>query len=188
MTFFREFLLNWKHTGAVAPSSRGLAKLVVETAGTCHAKTLLELGPGTGAFTEVLYQTLPKSSRYLGIDLNKGFIEKLKNRYPLFNFEAVAAQECNFKAFLGEEQKFDAIVSGLPWAAFPECLQVSILDQVLPWLKPGGTFVTFAYTGFHLLPAGQRFRNLLQNRSSKLDSTHTVWGNLPPAFVYQATA
>lgn len=185
-TFFREFLLNWKTTGAIAPSSPALARLVVSSANVAAAGNILEVGTGTGAFTGVIHDLLPPGARYLGLDLNKEFIASLKIRFPFMRFEAVAAQEFDYAAFLGADARFDTIISGLPWAAFPEPLQISILDHVLPWLRPGGTFVTFAYTGFHLLPAGRRFRTLLQRRCLHLHTTRTVFNNLPPAFVYQA--
>lgn len=77
-------------------------------------------------------------------------------------------------------------MSGLPWTAFPEALQVAILDRIMPRLREGGVLVTFAYSGFHLLPNGRRFRALLRERCSRLGVSHTVWSNLPPAFVYSA--
>jgi phosphatidylethanolamine/phosphatidyl-N-methylethanolamine N-methyltransferase len=57
---------------------------------------------------------------------------------------------------------------------------------VMPALKPGGALATFAYTGFHLLPAGRHFRKLLREHCGHLETTPTVWPNLPPAFVYLA--
>lgn len=186
-TFFRQFMLNWKTTGAIAPSSPELADLIVATAGVAKARTILELGTGTGAFTQRIAEVMGKEARYLGIDLNEGFVERLRARFDRMNFESVAAQECDFAAFLGEGNRFDCIVSGLPWAAFPQGLQESILDQVLPWLEPGGKFVTFAYAGLHLLPSGRRFRTLLKGRCVELETTKTVLSNLPPAFVYSAS-
>ena len=102
-------------------------------------------------------------------------------------FETAAAQDFDYTSFLGEQPHFDTIVSGLPWTAFPQSLQEAILDRVLPFLKPGGVMVTFAYAGFHLLPGGRRFRSFLQSRCSTLNTTPVVWRNLPPAFVYAAS-
>jgi phosphatidylethanolamine/phosphatidyl-N-methylethanolamine N-methyltransferase len=186
-TFFRQFILNWKTTGAIAPSSSELANLMVESAGVSQADTILELGTGTGAFTQRIAEVMRKDAHYLGIDLNEGFVKVLSRRFPHMKFEAVAAQDCNFADFLGDGRRFDCIVSGLPWAAFPHSLQESILDQVLPWLRPGGRFVTFAYAGLHLMPSGQRFKALLKDRCVDLRRTKTILNNLPPAFVYSAS-
>jgi phospholipid N-methyltransferase len=185
-TFFREFLLNWKATGAVAPSSRHLARRIVEAAGIAGSRRILELGTGTGAFTELIHESMPSGAAYLGIDMNPKFIATLHGRFPAMRFETAAAQEFDYAAFLGAGSSFDAIVSGLPWTAFPRPLQESILDHVLPHLRSGGVLATFAYTGFHLLPGGRSFRELLRGRCSRLETTRTVWRNLPPAFVYAA--
>lgn len=184
--FFREFLVNWKATGAVAPSSAGLARRMVRDAGIERASCILELGPGTGSFTTLLRSTMRPGAHYLGLDMNPSFVAGLRLRFPDLSFETAPAQEFDYSAFLGASGKFDAIVSGLPWTAFPEVLQIAILDQVMPRLRQGGVLVTFAYTGFHLLPNGLRFRELLGERCSQLRTSPTVWANLPPAFVYSA--
>lgn len=186
--FFQQFLTNWKTTGAIAPSSAALARRMVESAEVSTARSVLELGPGTGAFTTAIDRTLPEGASYLGLELNQVFVEQLRRQHPRFRFEAVAAQEFDFDTVLGPDGGFDCIVSGLPWTNFPEGLQTAILDHVLPRLRPGGAFVTFAYTGFHLLPQGQRFQSLLRTRCLQLRTSRTVWGNLPPAFVYEAVA
>jgi phosphatidylethanolamine/phosphatidyl-N-methylethanolamine N-methyltransferase len=186
--FLKEFVRNWETTGAVAPSSPALARRIAEAAKICEAKRVLELGPGTGALTEAVAAALPSGSEYLGLELNETFVKRLGQRFPKLRFEAVSAQEFDFNQWLGEGETVDAVVSGLPWTAFPQSLQQAILDHVLPRLRPGGTFATFAYTGFHLLPKGRCFRDLLASRCQSLTTTTTVWGNLPPAFVYVATA
>lgn len=159
---------------------------MVDAANIKQTRTVLELGPGTGAFTSMIHSTMPAGSRYLGLDMNRTFIARLARHYPTMKFEAAGAQEFDYNSFLGEGEQFDAIISGLPWTAFPESLQIAILDHVLPRLKPGGVLATFAYTGFHRLPSGQRFGELLRKRCTSLETTRTVWMNLPPAFVYAA--
>ena len=187
-TFFRESLFNWRHTGAVAPSSPHLAQRMVDAAGVARADAVLELGPGTGAITGCIADALPTTSRYLGLELNGCFVERLRRKFPRLRFEEAAAQEFDFDGVLGHDGYFDSVVSGLPWTGFSESLQIAILDHVLSRLRPGGTFTTFAYTGFHLLPSGRHFRDLLADRCETLTTTTTVWRNMPPAFVYAARA
>ena len=184
-TFVREFFRSWKTTGAILPSSVALAHRIIESANVPSARRVLELGPGTGAFTEVIKDCLPHTANYLGLELNERFVETLQSRFPGFDFVAAAAQQFDFDQYLRPgEEGFDAIVSGLPWTAFPEQLQVEILNNVLPKLVPGGCFATFAYWGFHRLPRGRHFRELLKQQPGRLRVTEVVWGNVPPAFVY----
>lgn len=189
-TFFQHFMNNWQVAGAISPSSPELARLMVDAAGVSDAEAVLELGVGTGAITQRIAETLRPGASFLGLDLNEGFVHDLQERYQHMSFQAVAAQECDFASFFADtgsvRQRFDCIVSGLPWTAFPQSLQGAILDRVLPWLKTGGRFVTFAYAGLHLLPSGQRFKHLLASRCDYLQTTQTVCANLPPAFAYVA--
>ena len=186
--FFKEYIRNRRTIGAVVPSSPALARRITEAAEVWRADRVLELGPGTGALTRAIADSMPRACRYLGIELNGDFARRLSRRFPGLRFENAAAQEFDFDAALGTDERFDVIVSGLPWASFPPELQRAILDRVLPRLAPGGRFATFAYWGFHKLPGGRKFRALLHERLHGAETTRVVWGNVPPAFVYVARA
>ena len=83
--------------------------------------------------------------------------------------------------------ELDAIVSGLPWASFPQSLQTRILDATMKVLRPGGQLVTFAYHTGLLMPAGRRFQRLLPRYFSKITRGRSVWRNTPPAFTIRCT-
>jgi phospholipid N-methyltransferase len=185
-TFLKEFCRNWQTVGAIAPSSPALAERMMEAAGVWQAKRVLELGPGTGAFTDAISDSMPHGADYLGIELNQTFVQQLTPRFPKMHFECAGAQEFDFSQVLPPGEKFDTIISGLPWTAFPRTLQEAILNNVLPHLAPGGCFATFAYFGFHRLPSGRRFRSLLHDLTHGVETSRVVWRNLPPAFVYIA--
>lgn len=184
-TFLREFIRDCQNTGAVAPSSPRLARELMWAAQVSQARNLLELGPGTGAFTQEIQRTLPSGASYLGLDMNAAFVTSLRGQFPGMRFEQAAAQDFDYAPYLADGG-FDTIVSGLPWAALPESTQAALLERIFSVLKPDGVFATFVYAGIHLLPRGQKFRNLLTRRSNRLKTTPTVWENLPPAFIYVA--
>jgi phospholipid N-methyltransferase len=182
--FLKEYLRNWKSVGAIAPSSRALARCMMSAARVCDAACVLELGPGTGAFTQAIAESKPERAGYVGIEMNGEFVKSLRQRFPTLDFHHAAAQEFDFDGIGHGGAPFDVIISGLPWAAFPAELQSAILDHVLPRLATEGRFASFAYWGFHKLPGGWRFRALLEQRLRNVELTPVVWGNLPPAFVY----
>jgi len=186
MAFYRKFFDHFHQTGAIAPSGPRLAKHIVSSAGVKKDSHVLELGPGTGAFTRDLEKTLGPEGEYLGIEINADFHSHLENQHPELHFELVPGQDFDFSAWVEKHGQFDAIVSGLPWATFPEELQRSLLNNVIPHLKDGGTFVTFAYTGVHLLKPAKRFRRLLDEYSDNVKRTRSVLLNFPPAFVFVA--
>ena len=77
------------------------------------------------------------------------------------------------------------MISGLPWANFTPKLQRSILCSVAEHIAPGGYFATFAYLQGLMFPTGQRFRKLLGEVFSEVQTSPVIWKNLPPAFVYR---
>jgi phospholipid N-methyltransferase len=176
-TFLSEFIRNWKTVGAIAPSGPALAERMMESAEIWKAQHILELGPGTGAFTAAIQDARDKNS-------HETFAGQLRTRFQSMTFAVAGAQEFDLNAYLAGKPPIDVIVSGLPWTAFPRSLQEGILGNVLPHLAPGGRFATFAYFGFHRLPSGQRFRQLLHQELPGVETSRVVWANLPPAFVY----
>jgi phospholipid N-methyltransferase len=159
--------------------------MMMEASRCAEARQILELGPGTGAFTQAIARVMPDEAKYVGLELNEAFVHRLHEEFPSMRFECCCAQKFDLTQ-PDFSEGFDVIISGLPWTAFPESLQKAILGNVLPHLAPGGCFVTFAYFGFHRLPAGLHFRELLGSLLPNVTTTEVVWANLPPAFVYVA--
>lgn len=184
--FIKQFVFHPTKTGAVAPSSKGLADLITDTADLSNASAVIEFGPGTGVFTEKIFQKISKNTKFFALEINPDFVEATRNRCP----EVIVYQDsaANAKKYLNELglKECDCIICGLPWASFSEDLQNELLNTIIDVLKPGGKFLTFAYLQGLLLPAGMRFKKKLSARFNKVTKTRTVWLNLPPAFVYCA--
>ena len=184
--FLKQFLLHPSATGAIAASSNSLARLMVETAGVREAVVIVEFGPGTGVFTEQILRVKRPDADFLALELNPEFAAMVQQRCP--SATVVVDSATHTRRYLEQRghTHCDCIVSGLPWAAFPEALQDQLLDTILDVLRPGGRLVTFAYLQGVLLPAGAKFKQKLQRRFRRVSTTRTVWLNLPPAFVYCA--
>lgn len=183
--FLAQFVRNPARTGAVTASSRSLAHRVAAPLELSSARTVVELGPGTGAFTRQALRSLAPDARYLGVELNGAFVQRLREQLPRIDVVqacAVRLPDLLSEAGLG---RADAVISGLPFAAFNRDLQVSVLDAVVSGLAPSGRFATFAYTHSAWIPAARRFASLLRSRFSVVDRSPVVWRNVPPAFVYQ---
>lgn len=56
ITFLHEFIKHPKHTGAIAPSSKILAKKMVDVIDFNRAKCIVELGTGYRSFYERNYE------------------------------------------------------------------------------------------------------------------------------------
>jgi phosphatidylethanolamine/phosphatidyl-N-methylethanolamine N-methyltransferase len=185
IAFLREFLRNPGAVGAIAPSSPSLAREMVRQAGVLQARTIVEFGPGTGAFTrEIVKQAVPEA-RFLAIERNPTLARILQQELPSVRVCHDSVE--NLGAILHREGigQVDCILSGLPWAAFSEQLQDRLLEEACRNLAPRGRFVTFAYLQGLLLPAGRRFARKIRRKFAHTEKSPVVWRNLPPAFVYR---
>ena len=184
-TLLAQFLKKPLTTGAVCSSSQSLARMLVSGIDLEHAANAAELGPGTGAVTGAILDTLPSTGRFFAVELNADIISAFQTRFPevkIYNDSAA-----NLPDLLPREnmEALDAVISGLPWAIFPDDLQNEILGAVIRSLKPGGFFTTFAYLQGVILPSGQHFRRQLGKFFSLVEKSPVVWKNFPPAFVYR---
>jgi len=185
--FLREFLAQPMATGAIVPSSEALGKAIVRNLNLTNAKAVVEYGPGTGAFTTYVLQSLDHDARFIAIEINPRLADMFRIQHPevqIFQDSVANAREiCNEAGI----DQVDCIVSGLPWASFQESMQVEFLDEMMRVLKPGGKFVTFAYVHGLFLPPGRRFSKILPKYFSSITKSPVVWNNFPPAFVYSCT-
>lgn len=184
-TLLAQFLKKPMTTGAVCASSEELARMLVAGIGLDHSSYVAELGPGTGAVTGTILRSMPEKSRFFAVELNADVISAFREKFPevtVYNESAA-----NLPELLSRENiaALDAVISGLPWAIFPDQLQDDILSAIVKSLHPGGYFTTFAYVQGVLLPSGKRFRDRLSRIFSNVEKSPVVWKNFPPAFVYR---
>ena len=77
--FLKTFFKERKQVGALAPSSKFLVKKMCDKIDFNNARYIVELGPGTGVFTEELLKRAHPDCRIVVIELNEKFYEFLKN-------------------------------------------------------------------------------------------------------------
>ena len=171
--------------GAICPSSERLAEAIVSDVALESAATILEIGPGTGVFTEKILERKRPDAKFFAIELNESLSEKLRERFTELSVHNNCASELDEIMAKENVDAIDVVISGLPWASFPESVQDSILDAVVASLSPDGFFATFAYLQGFMLRGAHRFRAKLKSKFSKVTTSKIVWRNLPPAFVYR---
>ncbi|MFC4587775.1 class I SAM-dependent methyltransferase [Sphaerisporangium corydalis] len=184
--FFGQFVRSPGTTGAVLPSSQRLARVVTSPVPERGDPVVVELGPGTGVFTAEIQRRLGGRGHHLAVEINPALAARLADRHP--GAKVVVADAVNLPALLAKDglERADVVVSGLPWAAFPGGLQDRLLEAIRQVLAPAGAFTTFAYVHARTLPPAMRFRRRLLESFEEVVPSRTVWGNVPPAFVYHA--
>lgn len=189
-TFLAEFIKAPFRVGAVAPSGKHLAAAMVRDIDPNRDQVIVEYGPGTGAFTDAIMPRLTNRHRYFAVELTPAFAQILRERFPgrTFHDGSVADIEkfCRAEG-LPERDSIDLVISGLPWASFPEELQRSILDPLLRVLKPGGKLVTFGYHIGKMMTGGRRFYRMLPTYFSTVHQSPLILRNIPPAWVFTCT-
>jgi phospholipid N-methyltransferase len=186
MSILTEFLRHPLLTGAIAASSPALARTMTEGIGLERARTVVELGPGTGVFTDAIRRRVGPGTRIVAIELNRHLAARLADRYRGQPVDVVHGSAADLASLV--DHPVDAVVSGLPWTVMPEPVRHRILDAVAAVLAPAGAFTTFAYAHAAWTPPGRRFAGELGRRFGTLRTSRLVWRNLPPAFAYRATA
>ena len=181
--FLAAFLRRPGAVGAVAPSSAALAQSMLRGCGLRRAKVVVELGPGTGAFTRFIVERIGPVTHFLALELDQQNTLALKRRFPGGHLHHDSAE--HVQRYLPADQKADCIISGLPWGSMTAATQNRILDPVFASLKPGGTFSAMAYIHATWFPSSRHFRRRLENHFKSVAISPIVWRNLPPAIVYR---
>lgn len=184
LRFLKAFLRSPGSVGALWPSSPFLAKAMVRASGIHQAENVLELGPGTGAFTGEILSSLPHGAIFSAVEIDPELARALAEKFARARVIAGCATRLGEHLATEKLAAPDAILSGLPWAAFDERLQTDILKQIRAVLRENGVFSTFAYYGPHRLKAGKAFRRNLEKNFSKIQRSPVVLRNFPPAFIY----
>ncbi len=184
-TLLSQFLRKPLTTGAVCPSCQRLANTLITDIAIEQAKNVAELGPGTGAVTRSILNSIHSNAQFFAVELNPDVLRAFREKFPSVRVYNDSAS--NLKKLMEYEgvPHLDTIISSLPWAAFSDRLQEEILTAVFDSLAPGGYFTTFAYIHGVFLPTSHQFKKRLKRIFSEVEKSPVVWNNIPPAFVYK---
>ena len=178
--FLKQYLRNPFGTGGVAPSGRQLARLMVAKLAPQPSEIIVELGPGTGAFTrELLAQGVDPANLIL-VEFNKEFVKFLKREFPNLRIVEGPAQELQQLLRALGLVSVKKIISGIPLRSMKsaECRQIA--KAVAAVLEPGGLFVQFSYFKASPVPKAVAAEVGLAGRCAG-----GVLNNVPPAYVWQ---
>ena len=177
------FLRNWLDkplmTGAVAPSSPQLARLMASFVDPAAEGSVVELGPGTGVATQALIDRGVAAEKIVAIEYNQDFCSLLHQRFPGVQFvhgDAYRMRQAIAHLTQGREHPVKAVVSGLPLFTKPLPERVRLLNEAFDLMPAGAPFIQFSYALVPPVPHGAgRF---------EFERTGWVMRNLPPARVW----
>ena len=177
LAFFLGFLRQPELVGSVIPSSRFLERRVVDVADIASARTVVELGPGTGGTTRAILEALPADGRLLTMEIDPEFVALLRRngdpRLVVHHASAERIREALQERVLPAP---DVVISGIPFSTMPREQGRGILRAVWSSLAPGGRFVAYQFRGH----VARLERELLGRPDTEVELL-----NVPPMRVYR---
>jgi phospholipid N-methyltransferase len=144
IAFFQGFLKRPKEVGSIIPSSRFLERRIIRGAELSRAKTIVELGPGTGGITRAILRAARRDARVLVIEINERFAEVLKRMHdPRLIVHRGDASDIAGALVAHGLGAPDVILSGIPFSTMQRQTGREILYSVHDALQDGGLFIAY---------------------------------------------
>ena len=179
--FLRRWAASPAAVGALSPSGASLSALITSTI-TPALAPVLELGPGTGVFTNALLERGVREEDLTLVECDLEFADLLQSRYPRARVLWMDASRIAYADGLSPSS-FGAVVSGLPLLNLPTRKVMAVLEGAFSLLRPGGNYHQFTYG-----PACPVARRVLDRLGLRARRSGRTLFNMPPASVYTISA
>jgi phospholipid N-methyltransferase len=175
------FLRAWARApllvGAILPSGKDLSRLITCEIGPDTGR-VIELGPGTGVFTQALLARGVRRSDLTLVEAHPDFARALQLRFPEVNVLCTDARR--LRSGLDGERLAGAVVSGLPLLNMSPRSVMAVLAGSFTCLQPDGRFYQFTYG-----PTCPVRRPILHRLGLEAVRIGRTFRNFPPAAVYR---
>jgi phosphatidylethanolamine/phosphatidyl-N-methylethanolamine N-methyltransferase len=174
--FFTRWLRAPHRIGAVAPSSRFLARAMATQVDMRRPGPVIELGGGTGSVTKALLEAGLPVDRLIVVERDVRLYKMLRRRFPQLRVVLGDARHLVELLHPLGIDAVSAVVSSLPLFSMSKAMRRQIIDQSFALLGGAGRFIQYTYSLTSPL-AGREFG--LRGRVAA-----RVWLNFPPASVW----
>ena len=176
--FFTAWLGNPLSVAAIAPSSKALAQLITRD---INARTgpVLELGPGTGVFTQALLDRGVAERDLTLVEYDDGFARLLERRFPQANILSIDAAELA-DTHRSPSDLFGAAICGLGLLNMKSAKVEAILRAAFMRMHSDASLYLFTYGRNCPVPD-----QVLQRLGLSAFHVATIRRNIPPASVYR---
>jgi len=148
LRFVARLIAKPKTVGAIAPSSRALARAMAGVIDAHGDGPVLELGPGTGVATAALIARGIAPDRIWAVEYDGNFAKLIAARFA--GVHVIAGDAFDLDKTLGSRviAPFAGAISGVPLLNHSMARRQVFLEGVLARLAPGAPYVQFSY-GMH---------------------------------------
>jgi len=145
LRFVKTFATSPLKMGTFTPSGRALAEAMVEHSSFDPAGWTLEIGPGTGAITQVLIDRGVPPERLVCIEYDADFCRLLEKRFP--SLVVIKGDALKLDQVLGRfaDRQFSGVLSGIPLLNLPKAKRRPFIESALDRLVPGGNVTQLSY-------------------------------------------
>lgn len=149
--FLQSAARDFKRTGAVAPSSRALASAMTEALAARNGEpvSVLEVGAGSGSVTLEIAKYLQPQDRLEIFEIDEGLAALLRERIQrdrrFSRVSGIATVHAVSISEIDASQRFDFIISCLPFTNFEPHVVRQVLELYQALLRPGGTVSFYEY-------------------------------------------
>lgn len=176
------FLKDLKQVGAIAPSSKFLAKDLVKqlkqelSCPDCPPLNILEIGPGTGPLTKQIARLVRPNDHLDVVEIHDHFFNLVNRK---FNSPNITIHHEDIMHF-NNGRRYDYIFSSLPYEAMPEELIQNIWKKKLELCSSKAYICYFKYVSFRKFKCNFEEAVVEKYQSNK----KVVFLNIPPAKLF----
>jgi len=179
LLFLKRLIKNPRSLGAIAPSSKALARFICRHIDYKEGDYVIEIGAGTGSFTRAILNSGVPASKLIVVELDKELAQYLRLHFPaiqVIHGNATILEALIPACVIGNVQ---TIVSGIPMVNIPKKVQKEIIDSCFRILGEEGGILQFTYGSVSPVSA-ESFGFFAQKLGRVLQ-------NFPPATVWRYT-
>lgn len=180
MLYLKHFFRDMRYTGAIAPSSKYLARDITQILHKNLRKknrppvNILEIGPGTGVLTKRIIKDLNPRDHFDIVEINKNFYDIIQTKYGTpFNVNIHNKDFLDFES----DYRYDYIFSSIPYESLPKGESRKLWKKKLTYCKQGTYITYYKYLNF------KKFRCKYEKDlvAKYCRDEKVVFLNLPPA-------
>jgi phospholipid N-methyltransferase/membrane-bound metal-dependent hydrolase YbcI (DUF457 family) len=175
--FAARFARHPARVGAITPTSRHAVTAMLSGARLDRARLVVEMGTGTGAFTQVLLDSCGPRTKIVGFEIDQVMADRLRGRLTDKRLTIICDSAGNMRDYLGGQQA-DLIVSAVPLTSMPPAVRNQVLAEAGAVLAPGATMRAIQYSTARETDLARAFTTVRKR---------VVMRNLPPAFLYECS-
>lgn len=182
MEHLLHFFKDLKQVGAIAPSSKFLAKDLVAqlkqelSCKGCSPLNILEIGPGTGPLTKQINSLVRPCDHVDVVEIHDHFYKMVNQKYRSANISIHHQDILQYNT----GRTYDYIFSSLPYEAMPEKITRQIWKKKLELCNTRAYICYFKYVSFRKFKCNFEEAVVEKYQSSK----KVVLLNIPPAKLF----